>query len=209
MDLSQQFGFAVDANTQSLLDQALAQGVVQDQGLTTEDILIRGFDAMLQALNALIVALGGVPLVFDEWSAAIGRTSDEVGELADELGALGDLSGGGVDIDISPPGFAHGSGGFQDFGSGTPATLHGTEQVITQAQGVGVADMVRVALRDSGRGRDDRELVIAMRELVRQEFHASGQRDSHRRATLSVVKEVRLGRNIASPFSSETAGTVC
>lgn len=85
---SQQYGFQVDANTQKLLDMALAQGVVTDMGLTQEDILIRGFDKMIEALNRLIQALGGVPIALETW----GRSADDLNDR------MGNLGGRGVDI---------------------------------------------------------------------------------------------------------------
>jgi hypothetical protein len=49
-------------------------------------------------------------------------------------------------------GFAAGSEGFQDFGRGTLVTLHGPEEVITRTQGESLAEMIRSALGDVGRG---------------------------------------------------------
>lgn len=83
-DLSQQYGFTLDENTQSLLDQAEAQGIVQDRGLEMGDILIRGFDKLLEGLNRLIVALGGVPVEFDNWGRAADRAGDRLDDLFDD-----------------------------------------------------------------------------------------------------------------------------
>ena len=172
-DLAEQYGFELDNNTQRLLDQAIAQGVVTEQGLTTEDILIKGFDNMLRGLNALIEALGGVPLVFDE----IGQTaSDTTDSIVDDFETIADSGTSAMDeIVASAHGMAHqlsttlnnipvsfdvqgvspnmvisaqhGTGTFMDFGAGTPAILHGNEQVITEAEGRSVADMVASAIR--------------------------------------------------------------
>lgn len=78
-DLSEQYGFTLDDNTQALLDQAIAQGVVTERGLTSNDILIKGFDNMLEALNRIIVALGGVPVAFGE----IAESSEDMADRLD------------------------------------------------------------------------------------------------------------------------------
>lgn len=80
-DLSEQYGITLDGNTQRLIDQGIEQGVVADKGLTTEDILIRGFDNVLRSLNALIEALGGIPLAFQDWTDSAedtGRATENV-----------------------------------------------------------------------------------------------------------------------------------
>lgn len=86
-DMAEQYGFEIDNQTQSLLDQAIAQGVVTEKGLTMEDILIRGFDAMIEGLNALIVALGGVPIAFESIGESAQAAADEASDAADRMAA--------------------------------------------------------------------------------------------------------------------------
>jgi hypothetical protein len=99
-DLAEQYGVSVGGATKELLDQAKAQGLVTNKGLTMEDILIKGFDRMILALNRVIEALGGVPVAFDEVADSattafatsgdavtefVGHTSDQMQHLADDM----------------------------------------------------------------------------------------------------------------------------
>ena len=205
LDLSQQYGIVVDENTQKLMDEAEALGLVADKGLTSESILIKGFNAVIEALNRVIVALGGVPVMFDQWGQTSGDASEEIivdiGDIGDEIEDLlqrgriafqqladeGRESARGIndafeDIDlpdIGPGGgggtggtggagggvggvggvgegggFQRGSDGFIDFGSGTAAVLHGTEQVVTLNQGKSIAGMVSAALSSKADNTD-------------------------------------------------------
>lgn len=70
LNMQEQYGFSVGASTQELLDMAQAQGIVASQGLSANDIMIRGFDSILEGLNAVIVALGGIPVAFNNWTTA-------------------------------------------------------------------------------------------------------------------------------------------
>ena len=158
-DLSQQYGFELDANTQKLLDNALAQGVVKDAGLSMEDILITGFDRMLEALNALIVVMGGVPVMFEQWGDAASDAADEITRLNKTIGNFGSStpdfdrapSGDAPDRDLGGRSFRQGSGGLRDFSAlGTPAILHGREEVLTAKQGSGVAAMVASVISGGG-----------------------------------------------------------
>lgn len=92
-DLSQQYGFTIDENTQLLLDQAMAQGLVADRGLTTESILIRGFDRLIEGLNALIRALGGVPIALEQWGTTTDVVSQDIQDRLDDLGGRFDDMG--------------------------------------------------------------------------------------------------------------------
>jgi TP901 family phage tail tape measure protein len=300
-DLSQQYGFTVDKNTQALIDQAMAQGLVQDKGLTTEDILIKGFDRMLEALNALIETLGGVPIAFESIGAAAEDAAATVADSAEDaatsatesfesaaqagedamltvsgavmrtvgdvatgattmsdalIGATGEASeeminhlvnfgltgltimdslaagaastarvmadsfeGIPITFQVEPihmPGGGeplsaqHGTGGFMNFGQGTSAVLHGTEQVITAAEGTGIAQMVAQAIAASGRGGDGDGLLV---ELVREQLGVMvasfTQGGEHLKATDKVWKGIRDGRRTSKPFQSDTPGTVC
>ncbi len=271
LDLSQMYGFVISDNTQALIDEGLQLGIISDQGRTTEDILINGFNAMLEAVNALIVALGGIPVAFENWNtmgdATTQNFNDNMSSMGDSvttltgdmesqwmgttdsmMGMSDDMAGSWTDTvqgmegayssatdfitgdaqtlsddrasifddithttsdsadmsrdvwertfdglgeygwttrgflrraldgipvtfnvdDINVPpfdtddeGFAHGSGGLRQFGRGTRAVLHGREEVITAAQGVGVAQMVLDVLSDASTGGDIDAVDIA------------------------------------------------
>lgn len=200
-DLQEQYGFEVDKATQKLLDQAIAQGVVTEKGLTTEDILIKGFDRTIETLNRLIEALGGVPVAFEEWSDSAKDTTQTIEESATQAAvattqAMDDivnasvtaaaqnqqawtgsfqalpgvasgvanqiasnLSGIPISFNASVSGPSgevlqaqSGTGGFMNFGAGTPAVLHGNEAVVTAAEGVSLAEMVGSAIQSAMRG---------------------------------------------------------
>lgn len=256
-DLSQQYGFEIDNITSGLLEQAMAQGVVADKGLTTEDILIRGFDAMLEGVNALIVALGGIPLAFEKWDQATAETvaastsgfseisttatgtAGEVGEIWTEsanvvLNAWGqttsaisdnvssmvasfrrDFRNIPINFNVNfrggggpPLSFAHGSEGFVDFGTGSPAMLHGTEEVITAAQGVGIVGMVQAAIMDAGRASSRDGVLAELQEQTGLLVEAFDQRAKHHKVdTTNADKHAAKVRRV--PFRSETPGTVC
>jgi len=57
-DLSVEQGLELDRNTQKLLDQAMAQGVVKEAGLSTTDALTAGFDGLFQRFDAMLQNLG-------------------------------------------------------------------------------------------------------------------------------------------------------
>jgi hypothetical protein len=76
---------------------------------------------------------------------------------------FGDNLGGGrgdEDGDEERPAFQHGSGGFQHFGAGTDATLHGEEEVLTRQQGGSIAAMVERAI--SRGGGEERVTVVPL-----------------------------------------------
>ncbi len=180
-DLQEQYGLELDASTQGLLNQAVAQGVVTEKGLTANDILIEGFSRMLEALNRLILAMGGVPIAFDGWIDSVeemsNRTQRELRDIAIAAGQTGDAiddaledrprgSGGGGGGGGGSGGFARGTGGFIDFGpAGTPTVLHGVEQVVTADEGTSIAAMVASAIS----GGDDATSRIMARQVELQE----------------------------------------
>jgi hypothetical protein len=87
------------------------------------------------------------------------------------------MPGGGEPISAQ-----HGTGGFLNFGPGTPAVLHGTEQVITAAEGTGIAQMVAAAIA-AAEGRDDGDLIDAVREQTAWHAIAHDQRKEQLKAT--------------------------
>ena len=92
-DLQAMYGFTLDASTQGLLDMAIAQGVVTETGLTSNDILINGFTAMLDALNELIRVLGGIPILFE----AIGEAASNAGDVINDMSPPPEAPAGGGD----------------------------------------------------------------------------------------------------------------
>ena len=58
VDLQQEFGFEVDAGTQSLIDQAVAQGVVKTASLDTTDSIQAGFQGLFDRFDAFLGAQG-------------------------------------------------------------------------------------------------------------------------------------------------------
>lgn len=186
-DLQELYGYEIDASTQGLLDQAIAQGLVSEKGLDTNDILINGFERVLEALNQLISALGGVPVVFEGWIDSVEEAErrlrgplrdirDDIGAIGDEarqagqsIGSMGAGGGGGFSGEGGRDkggGYQHGSGGFIDFGTESIVAVHGNEQIITESQGESVAAMVASAIQSasSGGGDNNRESIQLLRE---------------------------------------------
>jgi TP901 family phage tail tape measure protein len=133
-DLQEQYGFELDANTQDLLDMAIAQGAVADKGLTTNDILIKGFESVLNVMNRLIEALGGVPVAFDGW---IQSADDMAGEVNRHLRDVEDTAvQAGKTIDESLDVSGAGSGSARG-GSGTSSGSQRGGDPDDQAEDVG------------------------------------------------------------------------
>ena len=61
-DNAADFGLTIDANTQSLIDQATEQGVLGAQTMSDTDVMKTGFDNIGKAINRLIETMGGVPV---------------------------------------------------------------------------------------------------------------------------------------------------
>ncbi len=58
-DLSEQYGFTVDENTQRLIDLAAEQGVVGERARTTDEIMSQGLLAVAEGIGVLITLFGG------------------------------------------------------------------------------------------------------------------------------------------------------
>ena len=124
---AEQSGVTLDAHTQKLIADAEAAGLFEN----LEDPmkrLVEVQEAMLAATGELIKLFGGqVP-------AAVQKMIDEFNSAKINVNVnvnVGEGGGGGEDQGRD---FQHGSGGVQDFGSGTLATLHGREGVFTEDQ---------------------------------------------------------------------------
>lgn len=88
----------------------------------------------------------------------ISKVTRKFGKLRSELTKLADIRFAGQ----SDSGFAHGSGGFRDFGTGSMEVLHGEEEIVTRSQGASVAEMVRTAI--GSRSTSGQEMVSVMKE---------------------------------------------
>lgn len=97
LNLSEQYGIQINDNTLALIDEATASGLVASQGMTTEDILIRGFDRMLEGINALIVALGGVPVAFESWVSSSIAMTDSIQSNFNSLGYAATTMSDGIE----------------------------------------------------------------------------------------------------------------
>jgi hypothetical protein len=87
-DAHKELGLPIDENTQSLLDQAEASGVLRKEQMSTNDI-------MLQGLGAIIKALGGdLPDAFKTMEGAAKTSADNVGRAikGDVGGAITDTT---------------------------------------------------------------------------------------------------------------------
>jgi TP901 family phage tail tape measure protein len=73
-----QLGLPIDENTQRLLDQARAAGLLGDEAVSATEQQRRGFEMVTRAINQLIVTLGGVPIAIDDISQALDDLPDTV-----------------------------------------------------------------------------------------------------------------------------------
>jgi len=84
-DAAAQYGFEIDANTQSLISQAEANGIA----FATDPQ-----DRLIASIDALTVAMGGIPPKFDE----IGESAERFGERGgDAMTGLGDEAAAAAD----------------------------------------------------------------------------------------------------------------
>jgi len=114
-------GYVIDENTQKLLSEAEAQGIVGDAFMSANERIV-------ELLAIIVEAVGGT------LPAAYRRA----GDAAEEFGrrAAGSIPAGYERLGGDSPGdagFASGTA-FRDFGAGTRTTLHGKEAVMTPSQ---------------------------------------------------------------------------
>lgn len=130
-ELSQDLGFEVDDGTKKLLEQAEAAGLIGDKFRPAQERMALGIDKLVSKFDDLIRVMTD-RLVAGAATAAsqVERAFDNInpGPIQLSVSVNGDIPGSDV------PGFATGSNGLRDFGSGTLAVLHGREAVFTEAQ---------------------------------------------------------------------------
>lgn len=71
-------GTPIDENTQRLLDQARAAGLLGDEAVDATTQQRRGFELVTKAINQLIITLGGVPIAIEDISNAINDIPKDV-----------------------------------------------------------------------------------------------------------------------------------
>lgn len=117
-------GAALPETMRPIIEQLIQSGQLLDEngnaftsleqsGISFTQTLSEGLQSLISKIDELVRALTGA-------GSAAGRISIPNG------GSLGNGKG----LEEQPRSFAGGSGGFQNFGSGTPAVLHGVEAVI-------------------------------------------------------------------------------
>jgi hypothetical protein len=113
--LHEQTGVALDANTEKLIAEAEAQGMAFpiDPMIAVRDILLE----IAKVLGATIPESARV-------------AGEAINNLPDPPDGVTYNRGGGGGGGSPDEGFAGGSGGWQNFGRGTPTTLHGIEAVV-------------------------------------------------------------------------------
>lgn len=119
-------GAALPASMKPMIEQLIANGQLLDKngqafesveqaGLSFTETLTEGLSRAVDAINNLVAALTGVR---------------SPGPINIPVNVVGTGNGDGPWMPGQLPQFATGSGGFQHFGPGTMAMLHGTEAVV-------------------------------------------------------------------------------
>jgi hypothetical protein len=78
-DLARAYGFELDENTRRLIEQARQQGLITDEQLSLQDILIQGFAEIIRLLG------GEIPEAWKKVIEATRQAADEAGRYADEV----------------------------------------------------------------------------------------------------------------------------
>lgn len=124
----QQLGIPIDENTQRLIDQARAQGILEEKGTSTNDILIQGIGALIEVLGGTLPeawrksadsastesqrmksAAGGVSGAVDGVSSRVDGI-DWRGMADEAIDALRDVQG-----EVDAVSFGHSPGGLKEY----------------------------------------------------------------------------------------------
>lgn len=173
--LHEERGLAIDEETQKLIDQARADGVLKEQQISDTEILA-DIAVTLRELfgkevpESLRKMAAGAKDSAQEIQEALGKIKAPVIKVPIDYDPApfpdfpsGSSSSGG-DIP-NPEGFAGGSRGLRSFNpAGELVQLHGNEEVLTEAQSEGVARMVARALA-SGTSGGDRSVSITVQAI--------------------------------------------
>lgn len=87
VQIAQQYGLQIDENTQKLIDEARQNGLLQDQQLSMQNIMIEGFAAIIEALG------GEIPRAWEKVLAKIDEANNRTRQWGDTLRGIGDVLG--------------------------------------------------------------------------------------------------------------------
>jgi len=131
-ELQQKTGYQVDENTQKLLDEAAAAGLVGEAHMSAQERTATAMDRVADILEK----------VAEKWGIVIDKTRDFGSTLQDAVNVNapgGGRSGGGGGWVPPPPPPGYATGGAADFGAESVALLHGREAVIPADRSSGIA----------------------------------------------------------------------
>jgi len=124
-EISKKWGLTLDDNTQALLDGAEASGIIGKDFVSNADKMVAGIDTLNENFKTFLEYIGAIPKTAADAARGIQSEFDKV-----HIQIPVEYKVDGPDV----PGFAGGSGGVRNFGSGTLAVLHGEEGVFTKNQ---------------------------------------------------------------------------
>ena len=153
VDAYNELGIPIDANTQRLLDMAIANGQVHPEDQVSGwDLVVAAIDRLATRLENLVTDITNVPNVnvdveYDD-PGFTANIPDEVLVYVNYHGYQSGEHGGEGTPNYEYGEYAH--GGVGDFGSGTMAMLHGNEAVIPLQGGAVPVDLGRGGDGSSG-----------------------------------------------------------